>query len=672
MGISPTTSACGNEAQLVDKMIGSAYKHVRQVAEYIEYVKHVSAHMAEVYRLVGSIDAVDALVLIIDKIDTIDASIGDLNILADNITQLLAIHGDLTQLLELHGSLPELLDIQANLATLLDNLTEIQTVAGIAANVTTVAGIAPNVTTVAGISGDVTTVAGVSADVTTVAGLETEILDVPAQVAAAAASAAAADTSADESATSAASALASYNAVVAAITALGTPLAFKGVWDASTGSFPAGGAARAGWQYKVSVPGTVNGVVFELNDLILATVDNASATTFAGNWFKIETDLVQSVAGRTGVIVLTAADIDDTATAYKFMTAAQITKLAGIASGATANDTDANLKNRANHTGTQLAATISDFASTVLGGVLTGLSLATGTAITAADTVLSAFGKLQKQVSDLSTSVSTLLALTRREVLTAARTYYVRTDGNDANNGLANTSGGAFLTIQKALDVVAGLDANGFNITVQVADGTYTGAIAFPRVEGAKSSACVLRGNVATPANCVISTTGQFIAVLARNQGDAWKIEGFKVQTTTSGHGIYADGNDSYLYVGVMEYGPVAAGFTQLNAAYQSRIWVQGNATISGGGATHVGAQNGGMVIFASGLAMTVSGTPAFTSFANATMAGQISSPITWTGAATGTRYIVNSSSIINTGGGGANVFPGDVAGTTATQGQYL
>jgi len=40
---------------------------------------------------------------------------------------------------------------------------------------------------------------------------------------------------------------------------------------------------------------------------------------------------------------------------------AEQTKLAGIAAGATANDTDSNLKNRANHTGTQLAATISDF-----------------------------------------------------------------------------------------------------------------------------------------------------------------------------------------------------------------------------------------------------------------------------------------------------------------------
>jgi hypothetical protein len=44
-----------------------------------------------------------------------------------------------------------------------------------------------------------------------------------------------------------------------------------------------------------------------------------------------------------------------------FMSAADKTKMDGIASGATANSADATLLNRANHSGTQLAATISDF-----------------------------------------------------------------------------------------------------------------------------------------------------------------------------------------------------------------------------------------------------------------------------------------------------------------------
>ncbi len=80
-----------------------------------------------------------------------------------------------------------------------------------------------------------------------------------------------------------------------------------------------------------------------------------------------------------------------------FMTGADKTKLDGVAAGATANATDAVLKDRANHTGTQLAATISNFAATVIGSVLTGLSVATATAVGAADSILIAIGKLQAQ-----------------------------------------------------------------------------------------------------------------------------------------------------------------------------------------------------------------------------------------------------------------------------------
>lgn len=64
-----------------------------------------------------------------------------------------------------------------------------------------------------------------------------------------------------------------------------------------------------------------------------------------------------------------SADTITDGTTNKAFLAAERTKLAGIATGATANDTDANLKARANHTGTQTASTISDFSTAADGRI---------------------------------------------------------------------------------------------------------------------------------------------------------------------------------------------------------------------------------------------------------------------------------------------------------------
>lgn len=69
-----------------------------------------------------------------------------------------------------------------------------------------------------------------------------------------------------------------------------------------------------------------------------------------------------------------SADTITDGTTNKVFTATEKTKLSGIAIGATANDTDANLKNRANHTGTQTASTISDFSTAADARVSSGIS----------------------------------------------------------------------------------------------------------------------------------------------------------------------------------------------------------------------------------------------------------------------------------------------------------
>ena len=85
-----------------------------------------------------------------------------------------------------------------------------------------------------------------------------------------------------------------------------------------------------------------------------------------------------------------------------FMSSSDKTKLDTIEANATVNETDDFLRDRATHTGTQLAATVSDFAPSVRSTALAGLSTATATPITAADSVLSAAGKLQAQINAAS------------------------------------------------------------------------------------------------------------------------------------------------------------------------------------------------------------------------------------------------------------------------------
>lgn len=95
------------------------------------------------------------------------------------------------------------------------------------------------------------------------------------------------------------------------------------------------------------------------------TVDTFGRITVISNGASSATNLSYIASSTDGTVtsdtgtdaVITLADGIDAG----LMAPAQFTKLAGIATGATANSPDAFLLDRANHTGTQLAATISDF-----------------------------------------------------------------------------------------------------------------------------------------------------------------------------------------------------------------------------------------------------------------------------------------------------------------------
>jgi len=278
-----------------------------------------------------------------------------------------------------------------------------------------------------------------------------------------------------------------------------------------------------------------------------------------------------------------------------------------------------------------------------------------------------------------------------RELLTANRTYYVRTDGSDSNTGLVDSAGGAFLTIQKAVSVVCNIDQGPYNAKIKVADGTYNGDIVCARWGGAvgsnldigdysgsgatgKPGQIDLEGNLTTPANCIIDSaagTGQFACLYVL--GMSVRIKGFNLKPAVNQYCITAD-QGSTVYVGKCNFQGNGAGTLQMFADVGGVIQIIDDYSVSGSAYYHMAALHGGhFVSFQASITITLTGTPAFLgAFAWATDGGVLFTPnLTFSGSATGPRYYAATNGVIQTEGGGASYFPGNSAGSTATGGQY-
>lgn len=267
-------------------------------------------------------------------------------------------------------------------------------------------------------------------------------------------------------------------------------------------------------------------------------------------------------------------------------------------------------------------------------------------------------------------SFASLLAIHGREVLTAHRTYYVRTNGNDANTGLANTAGGAFATLQRALDVVSRLDFNGYIVTIQLADGTYTASGALPICVGqTRTENLVIKGNAATPGNVILSVTSAS-CISATVPGAGARITDLELRTTTTGSGLNAE-NGASLEWGNIRFGACAS--SHIITSRGGKLRAIGNYEIVGGALCHFQGDGAGGQIECSSRSITLTGTPNFSvAFANAATNAVIRAFFnTYSGAATGPRYSATTGGGIQTFGGGANAFPGSSAGVATSPGWY-
>ncbi len=223
--------------------------------------------------------------------------------------------------------------------------------------------------------------------------------------------------------------------------------------------------------------------------------------------------------------------------------------------------------------------------------------------------------------------------------------------------------------MQKAYDVIAAkLDLGGFTVTVQVGPGTYAGGldVAQPWTGG---GAVTFQGDTATPGNVVIATNGSgahCVNVSAALPG-ALTVAGFKLTTAGAGSDCVNHVGTGSLLLGTNDYGAATRFHVTVGSA-AAIVRMQSAYAISGGAAVHWVANAGGYLTFAA--AVTLTGTPAFAAeFALATRVALIElAGGSFTGAATGKRYDVNLNGVILSSG---LTLPGNVAGTTATGGQY-
>lgn len=257
-----------------------------------------------------------------------------------------------------------------------------------------------------------------------------------------------------------------------------------------------------------------------------------------------------------------------------------------------------------------------------------------------------------------------------RELLTAPRTYYVRSDAlyTDAP-GRLDTPAGACQTWQQAYNLAAQTDFGGNAVTLQ------HGNEAAPVVFNQRISMDVLTGGgqlhirgSATPGKTTINpVTGNAVELRS-------------TLTPVYFHDITFDGGEIHIMpaylstVNLMDgvvFGAASFCHMLVHDALAIVNDLSSHTTITGSTGYHI-LVSGGMAFVESNF-VTLTGTPNFSSgYFGLTNGGRIQTVGTaFTGTATGPRYWVVMNSVLNTLGSGTTYLPGSVAGTTSTGGQY-
>ena len=270
-----------------------------------------------------------------------------------------------------------------------------------------------------------------------------------------------------------------------------------------------------------------------------------------------------------------------------------------------------------------------------------------------------------------------------RRRLSANTTIYVATTGNDSNDGMTTST--PFLTLQKAWNYVCNsLDLNGYNVTIAIGPGTFSGALVSSgtpvgvaanngvTIQGYTSNAFTTPATTSTVSggsNPTISTTGATCLSFYGSNG-ALTVAGIALTSATSGNLILSSGATQLTLGAGVTLG--ASAGSQLVANTGGLIQASAALTFAGSAVNALSVFEGGNIVV-SGYSHVTSGTIAYSgAFASAADSGSniVATGATFSGGTvTGVRYAVSRNATINTNGGGANYFPGNSAGTGTNAG---
>ncbi|HEY8592007.1 MAG TPA: hypothetical protein VIL42_03975 [Sphingomicrobium sp.] len=200
-------------------------------------------------------------------------------------------------------------------------------------------------------------------------------------------------------------------------------------------------------------------------------------------------------------------------------------------------------------------------------------------------------------------------AFLRRDVI-----FYVRPDGDDGNDGLADTPRRAFANPQRAIDIIYRLDLRGFEARVHLAPGTYSGRLTlYGLPTGARhrrSRPIRLFGDEENPSAVVIRSdrnaaieASRFANLLVAGitfendspEGDLWLIK----------RSAFLDHRNCILGASAGE---------KIRATNSGSVRAMGPTTVRGDGLAFVHATSGGLIDFA-GQQIHFEGTPHFSRY---------------------------------------------------------